>query len=195
MTLNSPKSRCRWVEGGNALYYQYHDKEWGVPVHDDRTHFEFILLEGAQAGLSWATILNKRENYRRAFADFSAEAVAGFTAADRARLLADSGIVRNRLKIDAAIGNARAFLAVQDAHGSFDNFIWRFVDGKQRHKPRNASTPAETAESLRISKELKKLRFKFVGATIMYSYMQAVGLVNDHDGNCFRYDEIAAGTS
>lgn len=184
------KPRCEWVSGGNALYYAYHDDEWGVPVHDDHVHFEFLLLEGAQAGLSWATVLNKRENYRQAFADFDPQKVARFTAADKKRLLANAGIIRNRLKIDAAIGNAQAFLTVAEKFGSFDNYIWGFVDGTPQHNVPSGLPPATTKESDILSKDLKKRGFKFVGSTIMYSYMQAVGLVNDHADSCYRAREL-----
>ncbi len=169
--------------------WTYHDREWGVPVHDDRKHFEFLVLEGAQAGLSWSTILDKREGYRRAFADFDAEAVARFTPARIAKLLADPGIVRNRLKIACAVSNARAFLAVQDELGSFDAFIWQFVDGRpivNRWKT-SAEIPARTRESDALAKELARRGFKFAGSTIMYAHMQACGLVNDHLTSCFRY--------
>lgn len=180
------KRRCRWVAGGNALYYRYHDEEWGVPVHDDRVHFEFLLLEGAQAGLSWATVLNKREAYRRAFAGFDAAQVARFGAREKRALLANAGIIRNRLKIESAVGNARAFLEVAQEFGSFDAYVWRFVEGKPRqHAPRGLP-PTTCEEARQLSKDLKKRGFKFVGETIMYSYMQAVGLVNDHAATCYR---------
>lgn len=184
------KRRCRWVAGGNALYYDYHDREWGVPVHDDGVHFEFLLLEGAQAGLSWATVLNKRENYRRAFAGFDPAKVARFTDKKKQRLLADPGIIRNRLKIDAAIGNAKTFLAVAKEFGSFDAYVWRFVGGAPRKNKPRGFPPVTSEEAQKLSKDLKKRGFKFVGETIIYSYMQAVGLVNDHEINCFRQGQI-----
>ncbi len=176
--------------------WSYHDREWGVPVHDDRKHFEFLVLEGAQAGLSWSTILDKREGYRRSFADFDAEAVARFTPARIAKLLADPGIVRNRLKIACTVSNARAFLALQDDVGSFDAFIWRFVDGRplvNRWKT-SAEIPARTRESDALAKELARRGFKFAGSTIMYAHMQACGLVNDHLTSCFRYDKLTTNT-
>ena len=171
---------------------RYHDEEWGVPSHDDRHLFEMLTLEGAQAGLSWTTILNKRENYRRAFDGFDVDKVARYREADINRLLADAGIVRNRAKIEATIGNARAMLGVCDEFGSFDAFIWRFVGGTPR---RNAfrslpDLPASTPESDAMSKDLKKRGFGFVGATICYAFMQAVGMVNDHQVTCFRYDQV-----
>jgi DNA-3-methyladenine glycosylase I len=177
--------RCPWC-GDDPLYVAYHDEEWGVPCHDDRKLFEFLILEGAQAGLSWLTILRKRENYRRAFAGFDAQTVAGYGAKDVARLLADPGIVRNRLKIGAAIGNARAFLEVQAAFGSFDAYCWAFVDGKPIiNRWRSlAEIPAETDISRAMSRELKQRGFRFVGPTIMYAHMQAVGMVNDHLLSC-----------
>jgi len=180
--------RCQW-SGTDADYVRYHDTEWGVPVHDDRKHFEFLILEGAQAGLSWLTILRRREGYRRAFADWDANAVARYGDADAARLLGDSGIIRNRAKIAAAIGNARAFLDVQAEFGTFDAYIWRFVDGRPVQNARRsmAELPAETPASQALSKDLKARGFKFVGPTIVYAHMQAVGMVNDHTVDCFRY--------
>jgi DNA-3-methyladenine glycosylase I len=175
------------------VYVAYHDAEWGVPVHDDRRLFEFLILEGAQAGLSWITILKKREAYRRAFAGFDAAAVAGFGEREIARLLADAGIVRNRLKIEAAIGNARRFLDVQAAFGSFDAYIWRFVNGRpivNRWKTLR-QVPASTKESDALSRDLKERGFKFVGSTICYAHMQATGMVNDHLTGCFRHAELA----
>ena len=185
------KTRCAWV-GDDPLYVAYHDREWGVPVHDDRRLFEFLVLEGAQAGLSWLTILRKRENYRRAFAGFDPEKVAAFRAAAVRRLLADPGIVRNRLKVLGAIQNAKAFLAVQEELGSFDRFMWQFVGGRPK---RNAWTsvkeiPPRTAESDTLSRELRTRGFTFVGSTICYAHMQAVGMVNDHTVDCFRYREL-----
>lgn len=180
--------RCPWA-GSSELYRRYHDEEWGVPVHDDRRHFEFLVLEGAQAGLSWETILRKREGYRRAFAGFDPEAVAAFGEADVSRLLADPGIVRNRLKVASAIDNARAFLEVQRQHGSFDAFVWSFLGGAPI---RNAWTslrevPALTPVSSALSKELKRRGFRFIGPTVVYAYMQACGLVDDHLVSCFRH--------
>ena len=183
--------RCGWC-GEDALYVAYHDKEWGVPVHDDRRLFEFLILEGAQAGLSWITILRKRENYRQAFAGFDAGKVARFGARDVARLLADPGIVRNRLKVGAAISNAQRFLDVQEAFGSFDAYIWRFVDGRpivNRWKTLK-QVPASTQASDALSHDLKQRGFKFVGSTICYAHMQATGMVNDHLVGCFRHGEI-----
>ena len=172
---------------------RYHDEEWGVPVHDDRTLFEFLILEGAQAGLSWSTILNKRQNYGRAFDGFDAERIAKYDKKKVRQLLVDAGIVRNRLKIAAAIENAKAFLRVREEFGSFDRYIWQFVGGKPRvnkwKTPRQL--PARTSESDAMSKDLKKRGFKFVGSTICYAFMQAVGMVNDHAINCFRYRELA----
>ena len=183
--------RCGWC-GEDALYVAYHDKEWGMPVHDDRRLFEFLILEGAQAGLSWITILRKRENYRQAFAGFDAGKVARFGARDVARLLADPGIVRNRLKVGAAISNAQRFLDVQEAFGSFDAYIWRFVDGRpivNRWKTLK-QVPASTQASDALSRDLKQRGFKFVGSTICYAHMQATGMVNDHLVGCFRHGEI-----
>jgi DNA-3-methyladenine glycosylase I len=186
------KSRCPWAEG-NELQTAYHDTEWGVPVHDDRRFFEFLLLEGAQAGLSWDTILRKRPAYRRAFALFDPAKVARFGRGDITRLMQDAGIVRNRLKIESAVGNARAFLAVQDAFGSFDDYVWRFVGGKPRANrwSRPRQVPALTRESDAMSKDLKARGFRFVGSTICYAFMQATGLVNDHLVTCFRYRELS----
>lgn len=188
--------RCQWVQGGNALYLDYHDREWGVPQHDDRVLFEFLLLEGAQAGLSWSTILNKREGYRQAFAGFDPQQVARFGARDIRRLLADSGIVRNRLKINAAIVNARAFLQVQEQFGSFDEYIWRFTGGKpiQNAWKTMKQVPAATAQSDAMSKDLRQRGFKFVGSTIMYAHMQATGMVNDHTVDCFRWRQLRTRT-
>jgi len=179
--------RCGWA-GEDDLMIAYHDGEWGVPAHDDRHLFEMLTLEGAQAGLSWRTILHKRAAYRRAFAGFDAKKVARYGAADVRRLMADAGIVRNRLKIESTISNARAFLEVQREHGSFDAFVWSFVGGEPRvNRPRSMSeVPARTAESDALSKALLKRGFRFVGSTIMYAFMQACGLVNDHARDCFR---------
>lgn len=187
------RTRCAWVAGGNALYYRYHDEEWGVPVHDDRRHFEFLLLEGAQAGLSWATVLNKREGYRRLFADFDPQRVARFTRRRVRLLLEDPAIIRNRLKVEAAVANAKAFLDVQREFGSFDAYIWRFVGGRPLRRRRRASReiPATTRESDGLSKDLKQRGFRFVGSTVVYSHMQAVGMVNDHLVSCFRHGECS----
>jgi DNA-3-methyladenine glycosylase I len=184
--------RCAWSLGSTA-YIRYHDREWGVPVHDDRTQFEFLLLEGAQAGLSWSTILHKREAYRAAFADFDPVEVARYGASRIEALLADPGIVRNRLKVEAAINNARRFLAVQEEVASFDAYVWRFVDGRPIQNRRRSlkRVPATTKESDALSKDLKQRGFKFVGSTIVYSHMQATGMVNDHLITCFRHAECA----
>jgi DNA-3-methyladenine glycosylase I len=185
------KRRCPWCEG-SQLQVAYHDREWGVPVHDDRRWFEFLILEGAQAGLSWDTILKKRENYRRAFAGFDAKKVARFGKQHVRALMQDPGIVRNRLKIESAISNARAFLAVQREFRSFDRYIWQFVAGAPRQNRRRTmkQIPATTPESDAMSKDLKKRGFRFVGSTICYAFMQATGMVNDHLVTCFRYREI-----
>ena len=181
--------RCSWPS--TPLDIAYHDKEWGVPVHDDRVLFEFLVLEGAQAGLSWSTILNKRENYRRAFAGFDPKKVARFDAAKRRSLMKDAGIVRNRLKIDSTVSNARAFLAVQNEFGSFDRYIWQFVGGKPiRNARKGKDVPARSAESDAMSKDLKKRGFRFVGSTICYAFMQAVGMVNDHLVTCYRHRKV-----
>jgi DNA-3-methyladenine glycosylase I len=182
--------RCPWAK--SELYVQYHDTEWGVPVHDDRLLFEFLILEGAQAGLSWETILKKRENYRVVFDNFDAALVAGYGPKKRKSLLADAGIVRNRLKIEAAIENAKAFLAVQDEIGTFDEYIWGFVghEPKQSTWKSSKEVPAKTPESDAMSKDLKRRGFKFVGSTICYAFMQAVGMVNDHLVECFRHGEL-----
>ena len=186
------KERCPWCLG-SELYIRYHDMEWGVPAHDDCVLFEFLVLEGAQAGLSWSTILNKRENYRRAFAGFDPSRVARFSARDVRRLLANAGIVRNRLKIESTIGNARAFLQVQREFGSFDAYLWQFVDGRPLQGRRRSmkQVPARTPVSDAISKDLKKRGFRFVGSTILYAFMQAVGLVNDHLVKCFRHAPLS----
>jgi DNA-3-methyladenine glycosylase I len=184
-------TRCTWATAESM--WAYHDREWGVPVHDDRRHFEFLILEGAQAGLSWSTILNKRDGYRRAFDNFDPVRVARFTPARVRKLVGDASIVRNKLKIDSAIVNARALLAVQHELGSFDALMWRFVGGKPRVNRWRTSkqVPARTAESDALSAELKRRGFKFVGSTIMYAHMQACGLVNDHLVTCPRHDELA----
>jgi len=186
--IAKPVKRCAWAANGSPAYIQYHDTEWGVPVHDDRTHFEFLILEGAQAGLSWATILNKRAGYRVAFAKFNPERVARFTARDCARLLRHGEIVRNRLKIAATVDNARVFLAIQEEFGSYDAYVWRFVGGKPivRRPGTSRGVPVTTTESDALSRDLKARGMRFVGSTIMYAYMQAVGLVNDHLRTCFR---------
>jgi len=184
--------RCSWATKETLL--AYHDQEWGVPVHDDRVLFEFLILEGAQAGLSWSTILNKRDNYRRAFDNFDARKIARYDAGKVQKLLADPGIVRNRLKIRAAIQNAKAFLEVQKEFGGFDAYIWRFVGGKpiRNRWKAGASLPACTSTSDAMSKDLRSRGFNFVGSTICYAFMQAVGLVNDHSLDCFRYREVQA---
>ncbi len=184
-------TRCPWCLASDA-YVAYHDREWGTPVHDERMLFELLILEGAQAGLSWSTILNKRDGYRKAFDNFDARKIARYTDKKVARLLADAGIVRNRLKIAAAIQNAKAFLAVQKEFGSFDRYIWRFVGGKPNQNRRRGmkQVPARTPESDAMSKDLQQRGFKFVGSTICYAYMQATGLVNDHLVGCFRHAEL-----
>ena len=185
--------RCAWAAKGGPLYRKYHDGEWGVPVHRDRKLFEFLILEGAQAGLSWSTILNKRANYRRAYDNFDARKIARYNAAKVRRLLKDQGIVRNRLKIRASISNAKACLRVQKEFGSFDRYIWQFVGGQpiRNRRRRLKDIPARTKESDAMSKDLKKRGFKFVGSTICYAFMQAVGMVNDHTVDCFRYRQLA----
>ena len=185
-------TRCGWC-GTDVLYVSYHDEEWGVPVHDDRKLFEFLILEGAQAGLSWITILRKREAYRQAFAGFDVERVARFNARKVEQLLGNPGIVRNRLKVESAVKNARAFRRVQDEFGSFAVYQWRFVDGRPRqNRPRALKDiPAKTDESDALSKDLKRRGFAFVGSTIIYAHMQAVGMVNDHVVDCFRRREVA----
>jgi len=187
------KKRCLWVPESDPLYTAYHDNEWGVPVHDDRKLFEFLILEGMQAGLSWATVLRKRENFRRAFDDFDPEKIALYTDSDTARLMEDAGIIRNRVKISAAISNARCFLAVQKEFGTFDAYIWRFVDGRpiKNRFTGVGQIPPRTEISDKMSKDLKKRGFKFVGSTICYAHMQATGMVNDHTVDCFRYDEVS----
>src|SRR5262249_19392443 len=182
--------RCGWAR--TDLSIAYHDREWGVPVQDDRTLFEFLILEGAQAGLSWETILRKRENYRRAFDNFQVAKVAGYDQKRVARLLSDAGIIRKRLKISAAIQNARAFLSLQKEFGSFDKYVWSFVGGKPRRRKRGLGVPVTTPESDQLSRDLRARGFKFVGSTICYSFMQAVGMVNDHDPACFRYREVGS---
>jgi DNA-3-methyladenine glycosylase I len=182
-------SRCRWAEGVSPGYIEYHDKEWGVPVWDDNVQFEFLILEGAQAGLSWSTILNKREGYRKAFRDFDPTKVARFTEKRIEKLLTDPSIVRNRLKVNSAVTNAKAFLKVRKEFGTFCEYIWGFVGGKpiQSMQKLDGDVPATSPESDALSKDLKKRGFKFVGSTIIYAHMQAMGMVNDHVSNCFRY--------
>jgi DNA-3-methyladenine glycosylase I len=185
--------RCTWPLKGNELYLKYHDEEWGVPVWDDETQFEFLILEGAQAGLSWATILNKREGYRRAFANFDAEKIARFGKRAIAKLMNDAGIIRNKLKIESAITNARLYLEFREQHGSFAEHLWGFVGGKPiQNRFESGPVPATTKESDAISKDLKKRGFKFVGSTIIYAHMQATGMVNDHLTSCFRWKECKA---
>ncbi len=191
--MPKPVKRCKWSEGVGLEYIEYHDREWGVPVYDDRKQFEFLILEGAQAGLSWSTILNKREGYRKAFADFDPVKVARFTEKRVEKLLQDPGIVRNKLKVRSAVTNARAFLAVQKEFGSFSEYIWGFVGGKpiQNKFRKDSDIPATSPESDALSKDLKKRGFKFVGSTIVYAHMQATGMVNDHVTSCFRYKPCA----
>jgi len=186
-------TRCKWAEGVGLNYIEYHDKEWGVPVHDDRTQFEFLILEGAQAGLSWSTILNKRDGYRKAFTEFDVEKVARFTKKRVEKLLLDPSIVRNRLKVESTVSNAKAFIAVQEEFSSFSDYIWGFVDGRaiQNRFKKDSDIPATSVESDALSKDLKKRGFKFVGSTIMYAHMQATGLVNDHVVGCFRHKACA----
>lgn len=188
------KHRCDWC-GNDPLYMKYHDEEWGVPLHDDRTLFEFVLLDGAQAGLSWITILRKRENYRRALDGFDAQKIARYGDAKIAELMADAGIIRNRQKINSAIKNAKAYLSVQEKFGSFDAYLWQFVGGKtiQNTWRTMAEIPAFTAESEAMSKDMKRRGFSFVGPTICYAFMQSSGLVNDHIVSCFRYSEVGGG--
>ena len=188
--MPSEKKRCDW-SGSDPLYVAYHDNEWGVPVHDDRTLFEFLILEGAQAGLSWITVLKKREHYRRVFHDFDPQRVARMRQSRLETLLQDPGIIRNRLKVESAVVNAKAFLTAQKEFGTFDEFIWRFVDGTPRrnHFESMSELPTHTPESGAMSKDLEKRGFKFVGSTICYAFMQAVGMVDDHLTSCFRYGE------
>jgi DNA-3-methyladenine glycosylase I len=185
------KKRCSWCEGSD-LYMAYHDTEWGVPVHDDKKHFEFLVLESAQAGLSWITILKKRENYRKAYDGFDPQKVARYSEAKKKKLLADAGIVRNRLKIEASINNAQRFLEIQKEFGSFSAYIWGFTKGKiVKGKWKSlAEIPAQTELSGRVAKDLKDRGFRFLGGTIMYSHLQATGIVNDHITGCFRYKEL-----
>jgi len=192
MPTSTEPTRCQWAHGGNALYLAYHDVEWGVPQHDDRILFEFLILEGAQAGLSWSTILNKRDGYRNAFASFAPSAVARFDEADIERCINDAGIVRNRAKIRSTVTNARHFIQLQEEFGTFDAYLWRFVDGEPVRNAWKSVTqiPTSTRVSDALSKDLKQRGFKFTGTTIMYAYMQAVGMVNDHAIDCFRWKEI-----
>jgi DNA-3-methyladenine glycosylase I len=184
--------RCSWVSVNDPLMLQYHDREWGVPVHDDRTHFEFLVLEGAQAGLSWAIVLKKREGYRRAFDGFNPEQIARFSIRRIEKLALNSEIIRNRMKIEAAVRNARAFLKIQEEFGSFDSYCWRFVGGRPKLNRWKImrQIPAASLESDAFSKDLKRRGFSFVGSTVVYAHMQAVGMVNDHLVDCFRYREI-----
>jgi DNA-3-methyladenine glycosylase I len=193
------KKRCEWPEG-NELMVKYHDEEWGTPLHDDIRLFEALIIDGFQAGLSWQTILNKRENFRKAFDNFDAAKIAKYTAAKKASLMQDAGIVRNRLKIDSAIDNAKGFLEIQKEFGSFDKYIWQFacpersrgvVKPKQNHFKSMSEIPAKTAEAESMSKDLKKRGFRFVGPTICYAFMQGVGMVNDHVVSCFRHSEVS----
>ncbi len=188
-------ARCPWPV--DALYITYHDTEWGVPLHDDRKLFEYLILEGAQAGLSWHTVLKKRENYRAAFDQFDPNKVARYNQSRINKLLSNAGIIRNRLKVAAAIANAQAFLTVQEEFGSFDRYIWRFVDGKPiiNHRRSMKEVPAQTRESDAMSKDLKQRGFRFVGSTICYAHMQATGMVNDHLASCFRHKELGGGVS
>lgn len=186
--LKKELSRCHWA--ASELSIDYHDREWGVPNHDDRTLFEFLILEGAQAGLSWEIILRKREHYRAAFDNFDPRRVAKYDQRKLKKLLGDSGIIRNRLKIDSAVRNAKAFLEIQKEFGSFDEYVWRFVKGRTIKRKRGAPAQAHTPESDALSQDLIRRDFKFVGSTICYSFMQAVGLVNDHEASCFRYNQV-----
>jgi DNA-3-methyladenine glycosylase I len=189
---DAPTKRCSWVNVDDQLMRNYHDREWGVPAHDDRTHFEFLILEAAQAGLSWSIVLKKREGYRRAFSQFDPEKVARYSQARIEKLTADSGIIRNRLKIAAAVKNAKSFLAVQEQFGTFDAYCWRFVDGRPRQNRWRSlrQIPATTAESDAFSRDLKSRGFSFVGSTVIYAHMQAIGMVNDHLVECFRHRDV-----
>jgi DNA-3-methyladenine glycosylase I len=190
--MDASKKRCEWVNADDPLMVEYHDREWGTPVHDDRKHFEFLVLEAAQAGLSWSTVLRKREGYRRAFSEFDPEEVARFTPKRIDKLVLDASIIRNRMKIEAAVRNARAFLVIQEEFGSFDAYCWSFVGGRPLPNRRKTTKdiPATSPESDAFSKDLKNRGFSFVGSTIIYAHMQAVGMVNDHLVGCFRYDEV-----
>lgn len=195
MNEGSGKKRCEWAEGTFQKYVDYHDREWGVPVHDDQVHFEFLILESAQAGLSWSTILKKRESYREAFAGFDPKIVAQFGDSEVQLLMKNEGIVRYEKKIRSAIQNAKAFLNIQQEFGSFDSFIWEFVDGKTIVNALETiqEVPAKSALSDKIAKELKSKGFSFLGSTTVYAYLQACGLINDHTTNCFRFDELTSG--
>ena len=195
LAVATVQKRCSWVSVDNALMMEYHDREWGVPNHDDRKHFEFLILEAAQAGLSWSIVLNKREGYRRAFSQFDPEKVARYTKAKIDKLIADPGIIRNRLKIEAAVQSARALLAVQEEFGSFDKYCWQFVGGKPRQNRWKSlgQIPATTPQSDKFSRDLKLRGFSFVGPTVIYAHMQAIGMVNDHLVDCFRYRTIKRG--
>ena len=190
-----PLQRCQWAPESSALYIAYHDEEWGVPVYDDQKIFEFLVLESAQAGLSWSTVLNKRENYRKAFAGFDPNKIARFTPKDVTKLLQNAGIIRNRAKIEAAINNAQRFLDIQKEFGTFARYIWAFVGGKpKKNKLKHVKDlPAITPEAEALSKDLKQRGFKFLGPTVMYAHMQATGMVNDHIVTCFRYNQINPG--
>jgi len=190
------KSRCQWCIK-DSIYVQYHDQEWGVPIHDDKRHFEYLVLEGAQAGLSWLTILRRREGYRKSFHQFNVEKVAKMTSRDVLRLLQNEKIIRNRLKIESTITNAQCFLKIQEEFGSFNDYCWRFVDGRPILNKRKtlSDLPVTTPESDAFSKDLKQRGFKFVGSTIIYAHMQAVGMVNDHVITCFRYSELSSKAS
>ena len=194
-TVASGKARCPWSEGVSPAYLEYHDSEWCVPVHDDRKQFEFLILEGAQAGLSWSTILHRRAGYRRAFADFDPDKVARFTPARIEKLLLDPGIIRNRLKVSSAVSNAQAFLELQDEFGSFNRYIWGFVDGRPvtNRWRKQSEVPATSPVSDALSKDMKKRGFRFVGSTILYAHLQATGLLNDHLLSCFRHKECRSG--
>jgi DNA-3-methyladenine glycosylase I len=194
---SAEQKRCSWVNVDNALLLEYHDREWGVPNHDDRKHFEFLILEAAQAGLNWSIVLKKREGYRRAFSQFDPEKVARYSKVKIERLIADPAIIRNRLKIEAGVKNARALLAVQEEFGSFDKYSWQFVDGKPRQNrwKSQRQIPATTPESDTFSRDLKQRGFSFVGSTVIYAHMQALGMVNDHLVDCFRYRAIKSGLS
>jgi DNA-3-methyladenine glycosylase I len=190
--MTDDKKRCAWVKGADAQMVEYHDREWGVPVRDDRKHFEFLVLEAAQAGLSWSTILKRREGYRKAFSDFDPEEVARYTEKRIDELVQDASIIRNRMKIEAAVKNARQFLAVQGEFGSFDDYAWRFVDGRPvvNRRTGTGDVPATSPQSDAFSKDLRSRGFSFVGSTIIYAHMQAIGMVNDHLVDCFRYREV-----
>jgi DNA-3-methyladenine glycosylase I len=190
--MNADKKRCEWVASADRLMIDYHDREWGVGAHDDRKHFEFLVLEGAQAGLSWSTVLRKREGYRRVFSDFDPEKVARYTDKRIEKLLHDPSIIRNRQKVASAVRNARQFLAVQEEFGSFDIYAWRFVDGRPKVNRWKSSkeVPATSPQSDAFSKDLKARGFSFVGSTVIYAHMQAIGMVNDHLVDCFRYREL-----